>query len=155
MSAQPLPHDGAAAVARLQDLDREHASLALASVNEAGAPHVAHTFFAWDFASQEPALVVSVLSHSAKMANIRRDGRVGFTIGGNLPDLWLNGHGEATELDGADAARALALLKAKNKAVEAFVSRLPTAYVRIAVSDYRITDVREPGSPPLVFAYPA
>src|SRR5690606_15533583 len=46
-------------------------------------------------------------------------------------------------------------VQAKNKAVEAFVSRLPTAYVRIAVSDYRITDVREPGSPPLVFAYPA
>lgn len=139
---------------RLRELDRAHQSLVLATVNDGGAPHTAATFFAWEFHRSTPSVVVTVLASSAKLENLRRDGRAAITITGPLPRLWLNGHGTAVELSGAEKDRALASVVGKSPAAAGFVGRLPTALMRIELDDFRLTDVTGPDGPPVVLAYP-
>lgn len=142
-----------AAAALLRELDDRHASLTLASVSADGAPHATRTFFTWEHDRPTPSLLVTVLAHSAKRANLQREPRVGFAIGADLPDVWLNGHGEAEELAGPEAEAALAQMQAQRPALRAFTERLPTVVVRIHVRDYRITDTRGE-EPPRRFQYP-
>ena len=148
------PSVPAALLARIRELDAAHPSLVIASVNAQGAPHATHTFFAWEFNRPHPSLLVTVLAHSAKMANLRADPRVAFTIGGALPDLWLNGHGRAVVLDGDEAARGLVHMLNKTPAVASFTSRLPTGVVRIVVNDLTVTDTRDPAGPLVRLVYP-
>lgn len=146
----PVPELGE----RLKELDRVHHSLVLATVNEAGDPHAAPVFFAWEFGRPAPSVAVTVLASSAKLGNLRRDRRAALTITGPLPRIWLNGHGRAEELDGADREAALASILEKSPSAEGFVGRLPTALVRIVLHDFRLTDITGPDGRPAVFTYP-
>jgi nitroimidazol reductase NimA-like FMN-containing flavoprotein (pyridoxamine 5'-phosphate oxidase superfamily) len=117
-------------------------TLVIATEDEA-QPYATRIFFV-----EEPVtaagckLYGTLITSSRKLANLQKNPRVGLFIGPDLPSSWLEATAYARVLDDEQrTAEVRAKLAAKSPAAAAFISRVPTAAVELAVTWLRITDL--------------
>src|SRR5579875_3775349 len=125
----------------------QYQTLVIATENEE-QPFATRIFFVEDPASTTALkLYGTLITSSRKLANLRKNPRVGIFIGPDLPSVWLEATARARILDDeTSAAEVREKLARKSPAAAAFIARVPTAAVELEVNWLRITDLTG-GSP--------
>lgn len=126
---------------RMRALIAEHETMVLATADADGQPEAAAVFFAFED-GPPPVLICTLLSHSAKLAQIRANPRVGFFIGPPQPTRWLQGRG-AVRIVEEEPARGERIRQLVTGAPGAavFVERVPVTPIVIDVQGLKLTDL--------------
>lgn len=126
---------------RMRALIAEHQTMVLATADADGQPEAAAVFFALDDGSQ-PALICTLLSRSAKLAQIRANPRVGFFVGPPRPTRWLQGRGAVRIIEDEPArGECIRRLVAGAPDAAVFVERVPVTPIAIDVRELKLTDL--------------
>jgi nitroimidazol reductase NimA-like FMN-containing flavoprotein (pyridoxamine 5'-phosphate oxidase superfamily) len=135
------------AIAKIHSFIAQYQTLVIATENEE-QPFATRIFFVEDPASTTALkLYGTLITSSRKLANLRKNPRVGIFIGPDLPSVWLEATARARILDDeTSAAEVREKLARKSPAAAAFIARVPTAAVELEVNWLRITDLTG-GSP--------
>lgn len=131
-----------------------HATLALACIDE-GEPWVGRVFFVHDMQSHGRLdLACAMILSERRAESLKRDPRVAFAVGGDLPDRWVQGSGRFVYAeDDVDSKAIVERLCEKSKAASDFLDRAEWTALRIRVERLRYTDVElEPPVAELTFA---
>ncbi|HEY0754584.1 MAG TPA: pyridoxamine 5'-phosphate oxidase family protein [Ktedonobacteraceae bacterium] len=84
----------------------------------------------------------TLITSSRKLANLQKNPRVGLFIGPDQPSIWLEATARARVLnDEQYTAEVYTQLAQKSSAAAAFISRVPTVAVELAINWLRITDL--------------
>lgn len=130
------------ALAKINSFISQYQTLVIATENEE-QPFATRIFFVEDPASATTLkLYGTLITSSRKLANLRKNPRVGIFIGPDLPSTWLEATACARVLDEeTNAAEVREKLAQKSPAAAAFIARVPTAAVEMEVNWLRITDL--------------
>lgn len=116
-------------------------TLVIATMDEE-QPFATRIFFVEDPATATTLkLYGTLITGSRKLANLRKNPRVGLFLGPDLPSTWLEATARARVLDEEAAAAVRAKLAQKSATAGAFIARVPTAAVELQVGWLRITDL--------------
>ena len=117
-------------------------TLVLATEEET-QPYATRIFFAEEPATAHSCrLYGTLITSSRKLANLRKNPRVGLFIGPDQPSTWMEATARARVIvDEQRAAEVRALLAQKSDVAAAFLSRVPTAAVELEINWLRITDL--------------
>lgn len=129
-------------IAKINSFIAQYQTLVIATENE-GQPFATRIFFV-----EEPANAIALklygtlITSSRKLANLRKNPRVGIFIGPDMPSSWLEATARARVLDEeTSAAEVREKLARKSPAAAAFIARVPTAAVEMEIDWLRITDL--------------
>lgn len=129
-------------LATINSFIAQYQTLIIATENEQ-QPFATRIFFVEEPATQA-ALKLSgtLITSSRKLANLRKNPRVGIFIGPDLPSTWLEATARAHILSEENTAAAVrARLVQKSPEAATFIARVPTAAVELQVNWLRITDL--------------
>jgi nitroimidazol reductase NimA-like FMN-containing flavoprotein (pyridoxamine 5'-phosphate oxidase superfamily) len=131
-----------AALTKINSFIAQYQTLVIATENEE-QPFATRIFFVEDPASATALnLYGTLITSSRKLANLRKNPRVGIFIGPDLPSIWLEATAHARVLDDETrAAEVREKLARKSPAAAAFIARVPTAAVELEINWLRITDL--------------
>lgn len=117
-------------------------TLVIATENER-QPFATRIFFVEEPATEMALkLYGTLITSSRKLANLRKNPRVGIFMGPDQPSTWLEATAHACVLDDeARAAEIRDMLGKKSPTAAAFISRVPTAAVELTIDWLRITDL--------------
>jgi general stress protein 26 len=130
------------ALIKINSFLAQYQTLVIATEHEE-QPFATRIFFVEDPASRTALkLYGTLITSSRKLANLRKNPRVGIFIGPDLPSIWLEATALARVLDEETlAAEVREKLARKSPAAAAFIARVPTAAVELEVNWLRITDL--------------
>src|SRR5579883_1275754 len=130
------------ALIKINSFLAQYQTLVIATEHEE-QPFATRIFFVEDPASGTALkLYGTLITSSRKLANLRKNPRVGIFIGPDLPSIWLEATALARVLDEETlAAEVREKLARKSPAAAAFIARVPTAAVELEVNWLRITDL--------------
>jgi len=119
----------------------EHQTMVLATADTDGRPEAAAVFFALEDGAR-PALICTLLSRSAKLAQMRENPRAAFFIGPLEPTRWLQGSGAVRVVeDEPERTERIQQLVAGAPGAAVFVDRVPVTPIVIDVQVLKLTDL--------------
>ncbi|SRR5581483_2754788 len=130
------------ALAKINSFIAQYQTLVLATENEE-QPFATRIFFVEEpMSATRLKLYGTLITSSRKLANLRKNPRVGVFIGPDMPSTWLEATARARVLDDeASSAEIREKLTRKSPAAAAFIARVPTATVEMEINWLRITDL--------------
>ncbi len=123
----------------------QYQTLVIATESEE-QPYATRIFFVEEAATATSCkLYGTLITSSRKLANLKNNPRVGLFIGPDQPSIWLEATARALILaDEPSAAEVRAKLARKSSVAAAFLTRVPTAAVKLEIGWLRITDLTSP-----------
>ncbi|WP_376795237.1 pyridoxamine 5'-phosphate oxidase family protein [Thermogemmatispora sp.] len=138
--------DAARLRAAINEFLARYDTLAIATEDN-GQPYVTRVFYVEEPLSEERnslTLYCTFILTSRKLANLRRNPRVGIFIGPGEPTAWLEATAEARLINDEQASATVReRLIRKSPAAASFIARLPVQAIALEVRWLRITDLTE------------